>query len=163
MFNFWGGFSPRIVEIQSQLVIKTIEKCPDLMDCYFRSLAADLEQIRMSIPWLHLCGIIQKIIKTQNMTMVFNPKEKHSVAQQAIRAATLIGPLSLPRNFFSKGLLMEHSGIRMNVGRLLQTVFDKINEFQTILRKHPKASVYSDTEKEEIFAAFKSKNLLLYF
>jgi hypothetical protein len=89
--------------------------------------------------------------------MVFNPKETHSVAQQAIRAATLIGPLSLPRNFFSKALLMEHSGVRLNAGRLLLTVFDKINEFHNILMKHPRASVYSDTEKKEIFAAFKSK------
>ena len=126
------------------------------MDSYFRSLAADLEQIRMSVPWLNLCGVVQKTIKAQNLTMVFNPKEKHSVAQQAIRAATLIGPLSLPRNFFTKSLLMDHSGIRVNAGRLLQTIFDKINEFHTILMKHPKASVYSETEKNEIFAAFKS-------
>jgi hypothetical protein len=163
LFNFWGGASPRIVEIQSQLVVKTIEKCPDLMDCYFRSLVADLEQIRMSVPWLNLCDVVQQIIKVQNLTMIFNPKEKHSVAQQAIRAATLVGPLSLPRNFFVKSLLMEHSGIRVNAGRLLQTVFDKINEFHTILMKNPKASVYTDTEKNDIFAAFKSKTKYFSF
>lgn len=89
--------------------------------------------------------------------MVFNPKEKHSVAQQALRAATLVGPLSLPRNFFTKGLLVEHSGIRMNVGELLLAVFAKVNEFHCILMKHPKANVYSETEKNDIFSAFKSK------
>ncbi|KAI9561029.1 Nucleolar pre-ribosomal-associated protein 1 [Daphnia sinensis] len=157
LFDFWAGFSPRIVEIQSQLVVKTIEKCPDLLDCYFRSIALEIDHIRMSVPWQKLSSVVKQIIEVQNLTMVFNPKEKHTVAQQALRAATLVGPLSLPRNFFTKGLLIEHSGIRMIVGEILQVIFTKINEFQNILMKNPKANMYSETEKKEIFLAFKKK------
>ena len=157
LFDFWSGPNPRIVEIQSQLVIKTIEKCPDFLDCYFGYISFHLEKPRMSVVWLNLCSLIKQIIEAQNLAIIFNPKEKHSITQQAVRAATLLGPCSLPRNFFFKGLVKENSGIRLTVGRILQTVFNKMNEFQNILSQNPKANVYSESEKQEIFSALKGK------
>lgn len=159
MYDFWAGTSQRIFEIQSELVVNTIEKCPDLLDCYFRNVSAELDNMRISPAWLNLCSLVEKIIRTQNLTVVFNPREKHTASQQAVRAATLMGPCALPRNFFFKGLTKENPAIRLAIGRIFQAVFTKINEFKTILYQNPKANMYSDSEKRDIFSAFTSKTV----
>ncbi len=115
----------------------------------------------MSVAWLNLCSMVKQIIEVQNLAIVFNPKEKHTVTQQAVRAATLIGPCSLPRNFLFKGLVKENSGIRLTVGRIFQAIFTKMNEFKSILFTNPKANMYSDSEKQELFSSFKGETEVL--
>lgn len=132
------------------------------MDCYFRHFSAELDNMRISSAWLNLCSLVGQVIKVQNLAIIFNPREKHSASQQAVRATTLIGCFALPRNFFFKGLTKENPAIRLAVGRIFQAVFTKINEFKTVLYQNPKANMYSDSEKRDIFAAFTSKSDYTY-
>lgn len=162
MYDFWAGTSNRMIEIQTELVVKTIEKCPDLLDCYFRHISDELDNMRISLAWLNLCSLVEQIIQVQNLTVVFNPREKHTASQQAARAATLMGPCSLPRKFFTKGFNKENLAIRLAIGRIFQAVFSKINEFKTILYQNSKANMYSDSEKGDIFSAFTSKNTYMF-
>lgn len=152
MHDFWTGPSPRIVEIQSVLLIKTMEKCPDLLDSYFNYVYEELEDMRLSPAWISLCSLILRTIEVQNLTIIFNPKEKHTVDQQALRTATLMGPCSLPKDFFLKALVNENPTIKLTVGRILQTILNKVDEFKAILLHSPKACSYSISERNEIFS-----------
>lgn len=150
------------MEIQSLLVIKTIEKCPDLVDCYLNYVYEELDHIRISPAWVSLCSVVLRVIEVQNLLVIFNPKEKHTVGQQALRAATLLGPCALPKNFFSRALMDESPAIKLTVGRILQTVLKKVEEFQRILFHDPKAKMYSESEKNSIFKQLLGKLSIIF-
>ena len=159
MYDFWSGTNTRIVGVQAELVVKTIEKCPDLVDCYIRWATPDLNEVRTSFAYKTLLDTIREAIAVQNLSVLFNPKEKYSVNQQSQRAATILGCLALPHNFFHRGLTHPETEIRIAFASFLQVLFKKINELEHILNHNPKADAYSKTEKEQIFLKLKGETV----
>lgn len=104
----------------------------------------------MSPAWLELCSIVCRILKAQNVSLVFNPYEKFTVRQQVGRTATLIVPLALKQFFFITGLTHDKLAIRLATGRILLAVMSKVTEFQDTLMKSPKAGGYNEAEKAAI-------------
>jgi len=166
MGNFWEHsetFSPSIIELQSQIVIKTLHSCPDMISPYFKNISTDLEEVRSSPAWLELCSIVGRILEGQNIGLIFNPKEKHSLKQQSMRAASLICPKSLRKQWFTDCLASENMSIRLAVARIIQTILKKVIEFQEMLFNSPKSKSYNPLEKKSIYAQFKGLNLFYQF
>lgn len=129
------------------------------MRWYLREVTEDFSEIRSSGAWLSLSDMIKRILENQNLELVFNPREKFSAKQQAHRAATLITPPVFNRDFFVNALAFDGMDIQLSACHLLLSVLKKAEEFQHILINHPKAEIYSETEKTTISSLF-SGNLI---
>ena len=141
-------------ELQSGLVVKTLQSCPDLMRWYLRTVTEDFTEIRSSGAWLSLSNMIQRIVESQNLELVFNPKEKFSAKQQSFRATTLITPPVFNRDFFVNALAFDAMDIQLSACHLLLAVLKKSQEFLAILSGHARAEMYSETEKKSISSLF---------
>lgn len=153
--DFYERSCSRLVELQKELVVKSLIGCPDLVRPYTSEIAKDLSHPRMSRAYLDLCSMAEEIVASQNVTIVFNPKEKYTVKQQAKRAAALIAPYALGQEIFVAALSDENAGVKVAVGEILLTILDKAIEFQDILNHHQKAKMYNDQERKAIFSNFK--------
>lgn len=159
--EFWEQSTPRVFELLSNLVVKTLQSCPDLMRWYLREVTADFTEIRSSKAWLSLSDMIKRILESQNLELVFNPKEKFSTKQQTHRATTLVTPPVFNRDFFVNALAFDGLDIQLSACHLLLAVTKKAEEFLHILMHHPKAEMYSETEKTTISSLFVGILILL--
>ena len=162
MGNFWEQkpTNPSVVELQAQIVVKTLQNCPDLLRSYFRAISVDLLEIRMSPAWLELCSLVHRILEAQNLSVIFNPREKHGIRQQVNRASALMTPLVLRKSFFIDGLANDNVNIRLAVGQILLTMLKKVTEFKQMLTTNAKAtSIYTETERTTIIDKFNKGTL----
>lgn len=154
--EFWEEPKEKLVELRSQIVIRAMQSCPDLMRTYLQSLSKDMGNVRESPAWRHLCSVVQRSLEAQKLTIVFHPWEKYTVRLTGQRAAALVAPTVLNRTFFSNSLSNSPS-CQLAAGRILQTVLIKSAEFQRLLNRSDKAQLYKQAEKKFIFKNFKGK------
>ena len=154
MGEFWDDQKDKLVELRSQIVIRAMQSCPDLIRTYLLSLSTELGNVRESPAWRHLCSVVQRSIQAQNVTIVFHPWEKYTVRLTGQRAASLITPAVLSRTFFSN-CLSNSPSCQLAAGRILQTVLVKATEFKRALYRSAKAQLYKAKEKNAIFKNFK--------
>lgn len=154
MGDFWERDCPRLVELQTDLVVQSLIGCPDLVRQYMSEVSTDLSQPRMSRAYVDLCSMVKRVIASQNLLIIFSPKEKYTVKQQSKRAAALVAPYAIGQQTFTAGLSDENVGVKVAVGDILLTILDKAIEFNEILRDHFKARVYSEQERKAIFTNF---------
>lgn len=95
MGDFWDDPKEKLVELRSQIVIRAMQSCPDLMRTYLESLSTELGNVRESPAWRTLCSVVQRSIQAQNVTIVFHPWEKYTVKLTGQRATSLVAPAVL--------------------------------------------------------------------
>ena len=133
-----------------------MQSCPDLMRWYLPPLSEYLGDVRPTKPWFQLCRLVQRIIDSQNLEIIFNPREKFTCKQQAIRGASLIAPLMWSQSFFATAMSSESMQVKLAAGTLLQTVLKKMLQYRHILMNNRRAEVYTTNEKMDMFSTFKS-------
>lgn len=143
--------------MQSTIIVRTMQSCPDLLRWYLPLLSEHLGDARATQPWFVLCSLVRQTIDVQNLEIIFNPREKFTVKQQTIRAASLIAPLLWGSSFFPDAMSHQDLKVRLAAGSLLQTVVKKMTELGNILTNNRRTDVYTDKEKSAIFTSLKSE------
>ena len=155
MGEFWEQHNAKIIEVQSTLVVRALQSCPDLMRWYLREVTEDFADLRLTDAWLALSNLIEQVLEAQNLELILNPKEKFSVKQQVQRASTLIIPPVFNQAFFINALNFDGLKVKLTACRILQIVLRKTETFLNMLQLSPKADMYSKAEKDSISSSFK--------